>query len=210
MILCALVAFLLSFTAGSSLAADHEAFADIHPDDRAGLQEAARVLQEEIKLAGRPHTYLLIDLVSATVHIKGRGMDLHRIPIQHWWLSTRDGSAAAFRVVQRPPVARPKIDPAGSSEQEPISLADMPVAYTVVCTPSLSLEVLPPASQHLWLWTLSSGRLWWRRVVGWGKRWYASPESPPHLRLILSSEDAQSLAWSLVDGMPLLIRRPAS
>jgi hypothetical protein len=209
MSLCAFaLLLLLSFTGPSSLAAEPEVFPDLRPDDRAGLAEAARVLQEEIKLAGRPQTYLLLDLVAGTIHIKGRGVDLHRIPIEHWWLSAYDGTSATFRLVHRPPVARRRIDPAGNSEQEPISLADMPVAYTLTCTPALSLEVLPPAHEHFGLWALSSGRLWWGRLAAWGQQWFGDHASPPHLRLSLSADHARSLAWSMVDGMPLILRRP--
>ncbi len=207
---CAFALLLLSFAATSSIAAEQEAFPDLRPDDRAGLTEAARVLQEEIKLAGRPQTYLLVDLVSGTIHIKGRGIDLHRIPIEHWWLSTHDGTAATFRLVHRPPVARRKIQPTGNAEQEPVSLTDMPTTYTLPCTPSLFLEVVPPAREHLWLWTLSSGRLWWGQLTAWGTQWIAGQAPPPHLRLILSADHAQSLAWSMVDGMPFILRRPAS
>lgn len=208
MSLCAFAFLLLSFAATSSVAAEHEAFPDLTPHDRAGLKEAARVLQEEIKLAGRPQTYLLVDLVAGVIHIKARGIALHQIPIQHWWISTYDGTAATFRLVQRPPVARRRIQPAGTAEQEPVSLADMPIAYTLTCTPSLSLEVLPPAREHLGWWALSSGRLWWGRLTAWGKQWFGDDESPPHLRLSLSADHAQSLAWSMVDGMPFLLRRP--
>jgi hypothetical protein len=37
-----------------------------------------------------------------------------------------------------------------------------------------------------------------------------TPSTPaPHLQLTISVDHAQSLAWSLVDGMAIVIRRPS-
>ena len=53
-------------------------------NDAAALQEATRILAEEIKLAARPQTYVIVDLVARSVVIKGRGAELHRIPVEEW------------------------------------------------------------------------------------------------------------------------------
>jgi hypothetical protein len=48
-------------------------------------------------------------------------------------------------------------------------------------------------------------------VKDWTSRFFLmdrSSEPTSHLRLTLSVDHAQSLAWSLVDGMALVIRRP--
>ena len=79
------------------------------------LQEATRVLEEEIKLAARPQTYVLIDLASNIILIKGRGVELHRIPIESWSASHLDQFMTAYRLRERPPVSRRKIDPDGIS-----------------------------------------------------------------------------------------------
>jgi hypothetical protein len=206
------IALLLLAFAAPGRAAELEPFPNLRLDDPASLQEATRVLEEEIKLAARPHTYLVIDLVAAAVLIKGRGVELHRIPIERWSLTRWEDVTGLFRVVERPPVVRRKIDPTAAAEQEPISLADMPVAYDLSCTPPLTLAVLPSAEQHPFRWAWSSGRLWWRSLTQWGKAWLGdrNPPGQPALQLTLSAEHAQSLAWSLVDGMALVIRRPTS
>ncbi len=206
--LCAFVLLLLSF-ATPSWAADVEVFPDVNVNDAASLQEASRVLEEELKLAARPQTYVLIDLVTQTVQIKGRGIELHRIPIGGWSATSSQSMAGTFRLHSRPAVVRRKIDPTATVDQEPISLADMPIQYTLSCTPPLTLEILPTAGESPLQWSLSSGKTWWRRLQNWGNSFFTDQASQrhPYLQVTLSAEHAQSLAWSLVDGMSLVIRR---
>ncbi|ALA56715.1 hypothetical protein [Nitrospira moscoviensis] len=208
---CATVLLLLSFTT-PGFAAEPEPFPNLRFDDPVSLQEAARVLEEEVKLAAKPQTYLVIDLAAASVLIKGRGVVLHRLPIERWSFAAGEDATGVFRIVERPPVVRRKINPTATVEQEPISLADMPVAYDLSCTPALTLAVVPSVAQHPLQWAWSSRRIWWRSFIEWSRSFFGDRDrpSPPHLQLTLSAEDARSLAWSLVDGMALVIRRPAA
>jgi hypothetical protein len=207
MSLCAIL-LLLSF-ATSSWAKDIEAFPDLNLNDPSSLQEASRVLEEELKLAARPQTYILIDLVTRTIQIKGRGVELHRIPIATWSAKSPQDLKGIHRLIARPPVVRRKIDPSATIEQEPISLADMPVDYALSFTPPLAIDVIPAAGDNPLQGIVSSGKTWWRNLKNWGGSFLTdqSATQGPHLQLTLSVEQAQSLAWSLVDGMPLVIRR---
>jgi hypothetical protein len=205
---CAILLLLLSCTVPSS-AAESEAFPDLNLNDPASLQEASRVLEEELKLASRPNTYLVIDLVTQSVHIKARGVALYHIPIV--WAAVENNSllTGMFRVTARPAVVRRKIDPGSTVEQEPISLADMPTYYELSCSPDLTLTVLPTAKDHPLRWLQASGHQIWRQLKQWGRAWLLRDSNSPRpfLELTLSAEHAQSLAWSLVDGMPVVIRR---
>lgn len=202
---------LLLFLNPPSHAAEMRAFPDVNLKDPGSLQEANRVLEEEIKLAARPQTYLLIDLVARTIHIKGRGVDLHQIPIVAWSLEITEAVQGTHRLITRPPILRRKIDPTSSLEQQPISLADMPMDYTLSFTPALTIDVSPSFGDHPFQWILARGAAWWRELKGWAASLLTgqSPPSSPSLKLEISAEHAQSLAWSVVDGMPLVIRRPA-
>lgn len=195
----------------STHAGEIGAFPNLNLKDPASLQEATRVLEEEVKLASRPQTYLLIDLVTRTIHIKGRGIDLHRIPIMAWSLKIPDAIKGTYRLNTRPHITRRKIDPTSSVEQQPISLADMPIDYTLSCTPPLTINVLPSPGDHPLQWIESHGKLWWWELKKWTATFSAEQPSPPSpsLRLELSTEQAQSLAWSVVDNMPLVVRRSA-
>jgi hypothetical protein len=207
--LCAIL-LLLAFTT-PSWGKDIEAFPNLNVNNPTELKEATRVLEEELKLAARPQTYLLLDLGSSTIHIKGRGIGLHKIPIVTWSVGSQEDLKGIHRLVARPAVVRRKIEPGAGAEQEPISLADMPADYVLSFTPSLSVTVVPSvASDSLIQSAVLLGKVGWRNVRDWTNRLFTDRSSEPrsHLRLTLSVDHAQSLAWSLVDGMALVIRRP--
>jgi hypothetical protein len=208
MSVCAFLLVLLSYVL-PSWAGDIEAFPDLNLNDPASLQEASRVLEEELKLASRPQTYLIIDLVTQSLHIKSRAVTLHQIPIDRSTALFSEVMIGTFRVVARPAVVRRKIDPTAAIEQEPISLADMPIHYELSCSPGLTLVVMPRAMDHPLQWTWVSGHLLWRQLTNWGLAWFVGSPNARHpvLRITLSPDHAQSLAWSLVDGMPLVVRR---
>lgn len=193
--------------------AEYDAFPDLNRDDPAALREATRVLEEELKLAARPQTYLLLDLPAREIRIKGRGVDLHRMAIVKWAASAPLRLTGTFRLISRPPVARRKIDPSSTTEQEPISLVDMPTDYPLSFVPGLKLEIQSLREEGLVQRTLASAAQVWQRLKAWGSS-LASPsdehsQEEPCLALTLSIDQAQSLAWSTVDGMALIIRRPS-
>lgn len=207
--LCAIL-LLLAFTT-LSWGKDIETFPDLNLNNPNELKEATRVLEEELKLAARSQAYLLIDLSGSTIHIKSRGIGLHQVPIIAWSAGSRDDLKGIHRLVTRPPVVRRKIEPGGGVEQEPISLTDMPVDYVLSFNPSLSVTVVPSvAGDSLLQSAVLLGKVGWRNVKDWTSKILAdrSSESRSHLRLTLSVDHAQSLAWSLVDGMAVVIRRP--
>ncbi|HEY6085633.1 MAG TPA: hypothetical protein VIU63_09575 [Nitrospira sp.] len=193
-----------------SAAAETDNVLNIDVTNPAALEEATRVLAEEIKLAARPSPYLLVDLVANAVILKARGIELYRLPLSRWSAESREGMSGAFKLIARPSVIRRKINPVLAADQEPISLADMPIHYLLAFTPPLNLEITPAADEAPLRWTLLQAKAWWRWLRG-RYRSFASgaPSSPdPYLLLTLSENRAQSLAWSLVDGMSLVIHRP--
>lgn len=190
---------------------DLEAFPKLNLNDPASVKEATRVLEEELKLAARPQTYVLIDLVEKTIHIKGRGVGLHQMPIGQWSVASREALTGVHRLVARPPVVRRKIEPGKGAEQDPISLADMPADYDLSFASGLSISVASAAEKDSLVQGLAfMGKAWWRRVKNWTSTIGTDSSTPPaHLELTVSVDHAQSLAWSLVDGMAIVIRRPA-
>ena len=206
MILCAVLVLLLTFSIPGH-AGETDSFPGLDLNDLTSVQEATRVLEEEVKLASRPQTYLLLDLVTRTLQIKGRGVELHHFTITAWSAKALHELKGTHRLTMRPPVLRRKIDPTASVEQEPISLADMPMDYTLSFTPPLSIDVMPIAGESPFQWMRAKGQTWWRNLKdSWSTDRPAT--QAPHLRLEVSAEQAQSLAWSVVDGMALVIRRP--
>ena len=191
---------------------DLEAFPNLNLNDHRSVQEATRVLEEELKLAARPHTYVLIDLVGNTIHIKGRGVELHHMPIAQWSVGSWEKLTGIHRLVARPQVVRRKIEPGKGDEQEPISLADMPTYYNLSFSSGLTINVAPLAAKDNLVQAITfMGKSWWRRVKNWTSMIGTDQPSTSaaSLEVTVSVDHAQSLAWSLVDGMAVLIRRAA-
>ncbi len=178
-------------------------------EDPASLREAIRVLQEELRLAAKPQIYLLLDLPAKAVVIKGRGIELHRFPILAWRVSTSELLGTVFRLRRRPPIIRPKAAIAENPQQDPIELKDMPVAFALRFDPPLTIWIAPPARENPWRWASSRGEEWWTRLRSWAATLLSTdpPDPEPSLRLTLSTDDARSLAWSVTDGLPVLIVR---
>lgn len=206
--LCAIL-LLLAFAA-PGWGKEPEAFPDLNLTDGQAIKEATRVLEEEVKLAARPQTYVLIDLVTKIIHIKGRGVDLHRIPIILWASDSRDHLKGIHKLTTRPAVVRRKIEPGAGAEQEPISVADMPVDYVLTFTPALTITVVPSAAENnLLKGALFLSKAWWRQTKTWAGTVFSDQSSKQsgQLQLTLSADHAQSFAWSLVDGVAVVIRR---
>jgi len=167
--------------------------------EREALLEANKVLQEEIALAARPQTYLVVDVTHGLLLLKARGVEIHRLPLLSWRASDDRPLVGLFRLTARPPVDRPKARPGEDATEHPIELGDMPAEYQLVLEPALILAIVPPVQDHPWLWLRGLLRGWWTRAVSKG--------SNSWLHLTLSPESARSLAWSVTEGMPFLIGR---
>jgi len=195
-------------TAHIARAAEFDNPLDVNMNDPAALHEATRVLTEEVKVAARSQTYLLIDLVAKTVVFKARGVELQRLPIMKWSAGYQDKMTGIFRLTVRPALVRRKVGPSGT-EQEPISLADMPASYDLLFSPPLTLTVVSPAERAPIRWTLLHMQRWWQwlntqvRALVSG----VDTQADPSIALTLAENEALSLAWSLTDGMPAIVRR---
>lgn len=203
----AILSILLSLSS-VSWAAEPDVVPALDTTDPAALQEATRILEEEIKIAARPQTYVFIDLEAKAILIKSRGVELHHLPIESWSASHLSQLATVYRLRERPPVNRRKIDPVAGAEQDPISLADMPTTFTLQFSPPLGILILS-TDGNPWQWAIQRGHAWWHRLASWGNTLWGgdSPPSSPSLHLTVSSDHAQSLAWTVTEGMPFLIRR---
>ena len=207
-----LPAFLtLSLMLGAPLQTAEPAPQSAGNDERSLVREANRVLEEEIKLAAAAQIYLLLDLSARSLRIKGRGIELHRIEVLSWDAAGNEESwGGAYRLKARPVVERPKVQPVPGKEQnqepaEPINLNDMPAEYLLQFDPGLLVNVGPPAGEHPWLWAKNRLREGWRRLSAWAGGNGGTQPPGRVLRLTLSQDQARSLAWSVTDGMPLLI-----
>jgi hypothetical protein len=204
--LCVVLAWALA----SLAACEGEPAPDRDPDrsGAAAIQADTRLLEQELPLAAGSQIYLLVDLAEGAILIKGRGLELHRLPILSWRGAADGSPASPFRLRMRPPVIRPKAAGGPDAELDPIELEDMPAAYELQFDPPLVIAVSPPPRESFWLWSKSLLVEAWGRLSAGATTLTGGEPVPPRLRLALSREDARSLAWAVTESMPLLIRRP--
>ena len=173
------------------------------------LRELTQTLEEEIKLASRPQVYLLLDLSRRSIFLKGHGLDLHRSPVLAWHTSAGPPQVGAYRLKARPPVTRPKAVPGQDSSENPINLEDMPTDYVLPFDNGLVIAVIPSAIDHPWSWLKRMLWIGWGRLAAWVRPGggETDPSSAPNLVLTLSLEEARGLAWTVTEGMVLIVGR---
>lgn len=179
------------------------------PKDPAVLQALTRTLEEEVRLASKPQPYLLLDLSRPILLLKSRGLILREFSILHWRSSRDPSSISTYRLRTRPPVSRPKIRPGQDSTEHPIDVYDMPMDYLLAFDRGFVVEVSPPFAERPWHWLKRKWLSGWSRFKTWIGQESGEdlPMHSPQVNLILSQEEAQALAWTVTEGMPLLIGR---
>jgi hypothetical protein len=181
-------------------------------EDATAIIEANRLLEEELKLAARPQIYLVLDLAAQVILIKSRGIELHRLPIAAWRQVGEGSLTGIFRLRARPSVNRPKAAPADNTNATvtAIELQHMPDQYDLVFDPGVIISVGQSVRERPWPWVRGNVEEWWRRLSGMlGMKVDAESITAVRIHLTVAQEVAQSLAWTMTDGMPLIIGRAA-
>ncbi|HSO21420.1 MAG TPA: hypothetical protein VLT81_00850 [Chondromyces sp.] len=175
----------------------------------------------EVPLAQAQALYLRLDIVSGTLQVMARGMELHHYPVQGVRLVVRRAPGgtppppeatlpASFRVAGEPEVAwRAVVAPPTLVPYDEDAEPPTPV-------PDADIEV--PAQISVGLdngWALHLGpdppTGWMRRVAdrlgsGWRRVWGRAPEVPPPALVVgMRAEDSQALLHVIRDGTPLLV-----
>ncbi|HET7059415.1 MAG TPA: hypothetical protein VFI05_11800, partial [Nitrospiraceae bacterium] len=115
-----------------------------------------------------------------------------------------------FRLRGRPSVTRPKAAPADTASIPAIELRTMPDRYDLLFDPGLIISIGQTARERPWPWAKDLAYEWWARVAPmFGIAIEADSAAAVWVHLTLSQETAQSLAWIMTDGMPLIIGRAA-
>lgn len=181
-------------------------------DGATAILEANRLLEEELKLAARPQIYIVLDLAAHVILIKSRGIELHRLPIAEWRQVGEGSVTGVFRLRGRPWVTRPKAAPADDPHTTvtAIELQHMPDRYDLIFDPGLIISVGQSARERPWPWVRGKVKEWWNRLADMlGMTVDANDAGAFRIHLTLAQDVAQSLAWTVTDGMPLIIGRTA-
>jgi hypothetical protein len=181
-------------------------------DGPTAILEANRLLEEELKVAARPQIYMVLDPVAKVILIKSRGIELHRLPIAAWRQVGKGSLTGVFRLRARPALNRPKAAPPDNTNATvtAIELQHMPDRYDLVFDPGLIISIGQSPRERPWAWVKDTVEEWWSRLANvLGMTVHANGATAVRIHLTLGQEIAQSLAWTMTDGMPLIIGRTA-
>lgn len=175
----------------------------------------------ELPLAQAKALYLRLDVVSGSLQVMARGMELHRYPVQGVRLVVRRAPGgttpgpevalpSSFRIAGEPEVgwravvAPPTLVPYDEDAEPP--------------TPALDTDLEVPAQISVGLdngWALHLGpdppTGWLRRVAdrlgsGWRRVWGGEPAVPQTALVVgMRAEDSRALLHVIRDGTPLLM-----
>lgn len=173
--------------------------------DRSTLIEANKLLEEELKLAVRPQIYLILDLAASALIIKSRGIELKRVRIHTWHKNGDHSVNGPYRLRARPAVNRPKAAPAAELSVPAIELQHMPDHYELLFDPNLTI-LIRSTDEPLWVQMKNAVHEWGSRVLHLF-RTDAKRGEPPTviMNVMVEQDDARSLAWTMTDGMLLLV-----
>jgi hypothetical protein len=180
-------------------------------DDASAIIEANRLLEEELKLAARPHIYMVLDPAAHVILIKSRGIELHRLHIIGFRQFGEGTLKGVFSLRARPSVTRPKAAPADTVSVPAIDLQTMPDRYDLAFDPRLVISIGQTARERPWPWMKALAHEWWSHLADMlGITIKADDAAVIRIHLIVAQKTARSLAWIMTDGMPLIIGRTAS
>jgi hypothetical protein len=190
-------------------------------DERQALQEENFLLKTELQLARTGKLYLLVDLQSQAILIKGGGSTIWRLPLSRGRISGPAPSPKLRRLSAKKSMNEPKrpVVAIGGEDKDKnsdkpvdigetvLELKDMPINYRLILDDGTSLVVEP--EQVDWrgrmglLWSGTSG--FFRRVYNRLSPWVPEGEKTEVL-LSLSASDARRLYWSFDLGTPCLLK----
>lgn len=174
-------------------------------DRSSAILEANKLLEEELKLAIRPQVYLVLDLSASILIIKGRGVELGRLLIRAWNENGKSLAHGVYRLRARPMVTRPKAVTTDETVVPAIELQHMPDHYELLFDPGLTILVRP-TEESLWLRVKNALYNGWNRIANrLGTNDPGSGVLTTQITVTFEREGARSLAWTVTDGMPLLI-----
>lgn len=176
-----------------------------------------RVLEQELKLAGKPKVYFVFDLREKTAFIKARGIPLREIKIKSFRRWGGPLAAAAYSLKEKRTLFRPGRETIKPGEErdkddyriEALELADMPSRFTLVFDGGLRISIRPETegiisgTSNL----LHSALRWLTRPLA--MLWHSVRGKPySTVDLVLHKNDARTIFWSFSEGSAAVVYLP--
>lgn len=185
--------------------------------DSRDLKGENQLLEAELRLARKPATYFVFDLLDGKVSIKSRGVALRELNVSKVRFWGRPISPESRELSEKSSLFKPKRKEIksgkkageGEFEIDALELKDMPSNYKLVFTDGVTVSVRKEA-EGIFPWLANAGRyLAWLVSRPPLTLWYTLWGKPFSSVLVTMSEkDAQSLYWALYEGIQGVIVGP--
>ena len=201
---------LLLFASVSTAGAYDQAITD--------LQQVNNLLQAEYNLAKAGYPYLLIELQENRLYLKASGLTLESWGIDSFRSWGRFDNPTAANLILKTSFAEPErnilvVDgqPFVAKPFNALELADMPTSYRLFLENGTRISVNSTPDGWLSHVRRTVYALVWYMARPLISNWYYLRGKPYNeLALSLPEQDARMLYWAFSEGMPCLIRFPAT
>jgi len=207
-----------------SLAAAILGLLSLSAQDPRVLSEQNRRLENELSLARKPVSYMVIDLESKTVTLRSRGMILKTWGVHRFKTWGKPIPDQTVKLVKKTALSNPKranITPGQEETKKKsdekkdtfdlgtLELKDMPVHYNLLFEGNVRISVRP-RTKRFWPALLNIAKsVSWLTYLPLKTVWFSvRGKSFTQIELVIRSEkDAQGIYWSFLDGHGTLIYR---
>ena len=184
---------------------------------KADMLRENRLLESELKLAGRPGIYAVFDLRGKRISIKARGMALTEFPIRGASVWGTPADPVPLKLTEKDAFKNPKrveIEPQrgqdeGESTLNALEVKDMPSRYVLRLDHIASIHIRPSVQGTFWR-LLEAGRsLAGLVVLSFRSGWSFLRGKPfTEVDITLEEKDARTLYWTMHEGTPCILAMP--
>ncbi len=190
-----------------------------------GGDAPSKLLENELTLARKAASYVIINLQDKSISLKAKGIVLRKWDIQRSKLWGRPLDSVIYKMIKKSALSqpqRPDITP-GQEEKKSIDpgkkdtfdlgvleLKDMPIHYDLTFNESISISVRPK-TKRFWPSLVNSGKtISWFTYLPIKTIWHVLKKRPfTEIEIVMKSEkDAQGVYWSFLDGQSTIIYEP--
>jgi hypothetical protein len=198
--------------------------ADYNVQDIERLKKESRLLELELKAAGKPSVYAALDIEAKKIYLKIRGIILKEFSIieidaigsgylnRHYSIVNRKAVFPPKRLEIKPQQNKEKRNATGNTnEQAPQSdtfdIEDMPSNYTLIFNEGLSISVSPQFKGGFFMSVLNKTNKGFRYIWNSSCRIWNYFKKAPFMRIqiVMDRDDARALYWSLPDNADFIL-----
>jgi hypothetical protein len=187
--------------------------------------EQNKLLENELTLARKAASYVIINLQDKSISLKAKGIVLRKWDIQSSKSWGRPVGPAPYKMTKKSALSQPKrpdITP-GQEEKKTkdkekkeafdlgvLELKDMPIHYDLSFDENIYISVRPK-TKRFWPSLMNIGKtISWFTYLPMKTIWHVLKKKPfTEIEIVMKNEkDAQGVYWSFLDGQSTIIYQP--